>query len=185
MNDKMTDSGIMKSVSKPNGGFDGVKIFLALIFFSIVLVSCSSLALAVYWLEFDDKPPASVNNIIMYNEAGGEIVDKIIVHQGGQIAFSVDFCKFTTAAAEIRRTWTNDLVYHPFVDDSGDHEAAPHEQDPIILPRGCGSQLVVLDVPATLPPEEYLLGNTILYKINPLKERFISYDVGPILILSE
>ncbi len=184
MNDKITDSGIVKSVSKPNGGFDSVKVFLALVFFTIVLVSCPAIILAVYWLEVDDNPPASVENIIMYNEVGGEIVDKIVVHQGGQIAFSVDFCKFTTAAAEIRRTWMNDLVYHPAVGASDGH-AVPREEHPTVLPRGCGTQLVVLDIPTTLPPEEYMLGTTVIYQVNPIKERFITYDVGPILILSE
>ncbi len=185
MNDKMTESGIMKSVSKPNGGFDSIKVFLALVFFTIVLVSCPAILLAVYWLEVDDNPPASVNNIIMYNEVGGEQVDKIIVHQGGQIAFSVDFCKFTSASAEIRRTWMNDLVYHPAAGATDDHAAAlTAGARPVILPRGCGNQLVVLDIPTTLPPEEYILGSTVIYQVNPIKERFITYDVGPILILS-
>lgn len=179
MNDKVTDSAVMKSVSKPNGGIDLFKVIIALTIAALLLVACPVLVLAVYWLEVDDNPPASVENIVLYSEVGGEIVSEIVVKPGGQIAFSVDFCKFTTASATIRRTWMNDLVYHAV---DGHEEQDGHDEAPAVLEPGCGKQLVVLDVPTGLPPEEYMLGNTITYPVNPLKERFISYDVGPIFV---
>ncbi len=174
-----TDSAIMRSVSKPNGGIDRVQVVMALFLLGLLLVACPSLVLAVYWLEFEDNPPASVENIVLFNGVRGEVVDEILVSPGGQIAFSVDFCKFTNSAASIRRTWLNELVYHATVEI--EHPGIS-EEHPVVLQPGCGTQLVVLDVPTTLPPEEYTLGNTITYRVNPLKERFISYDVGPIIV---
>ncbi len=179
MTNTLTDSAIMKSVSKPSGGIDRVQVILALILVSVMVISCFALTLGVYWLSFDDTPPASVENIIMYSAVGGGVVDAIQVAPGGQIAFSVDFCKFTTSAATIRRTWLNDLVYHSAEGEG--HSAIP-EEHPALLPLGCGAQLVVLDVPTTLPPEEYLLSTTVTYQINPIKERFIAFDVGPIIV---
>ncbi len=179
MTNGVTDSAILKSISKPNGGIDRVQVLGALIFFSIVLISCVLLTLGLYWLEVDDNPPASVENIIMYGAVSGGAVDAIQVAPGGQIAFSVDFCKFTTSAATIRRTWRNELVYHSAEGDG--HPVIPVEH-PALLPLGCAAQLVVLDVPATLPSEEYLLSTTVTYQINPIKERFIAFDVGPIIV---
>ena len=179
MTNGVTDSAILKSISKPNGGIDKVQVLGALIFFSIVLISCFVITLGLYWLEIDDNPPASVENIIMYSAVSGGAVDAISVHPGGQIAFSVNFCKFTTSAAVIRRTWLNDLVYHSA---EGEGHAPIPEERPALLPLGCGTQLVVLDVPSTLPPEEYLLSTTVTYQVNPVKERFIAFAVGPIIV---
>ena len=182
MNNDMTDSKILQSVSTPNGGVDRVQVIMAGIFLMIAMIVCPAIVLVVYWLEVDDNPPATVDNIIMYSEVGGEEVNTILVHPGGQIAFSVDFCKNTTSPATIRRTWMNDLAYHVADEDGHDEDGHILEESPMVLDPGCGQQVVVLDVPSTLPASEYVLGTTVIYPINPIKERFLSFDVGPILV---
>ena len=189
MNNDVTDSKIVQSVSTPNGGIDRIQVIMAGIFLMMAMIICPSIVLVVYWLEVDDNPPATVNNIIMFSEVGGEAVSTIFVNPGGQIAFSVDFCKFTTSPATIRRTWMNDLSYHvpDGHDEDGHLDGDGHipEENPMVLAPGCGNQVVVLDVPSTLPASEYMLNTTVIYPVNPIKERLLSFAVGPILVTED
>lgn len=171
MGNDVTDSAIMKSISKPNGGIDRVQVFLALVLLSILLITCPAIILIVYWVEIDDNPPATVNNVHLHPKEGTEeIVDTAVVIPGGNLYFGMDYCKFTSSPAAIRRTWADDLLF-----------ISPPAY-PSVLPRGCRHVDAAVLVPETLPTGEYTLGYTLEYQVNPLRERRVKFEVGPIKV---
>ncbi len=173
MNNDVTDSALLKSVSKPSGGFDLVKIFSASAIALILLIACPVLVLAVYWLEVDDNPPATIVNIHFHPEVDSEdIVDEAVARPGGSVWFGADFCKFTTAAVSIRRAWINDVIY----------TVPPPSFAPPVFPVGCMHAHVRVDVPGDLRPGIHTLQNTFEYPINPIKTRYVTFDVEPIVV---
>jgi hypothetical protein len=108
------------------------------------------LAIIGFWAFFPYK-------IIDFNNLPYPVENKV-VKQGGQLKYTVDYCKYTEGMpAEVKREFIDGLVF-----ESSDVRAN--------VTLGCNSVVVPLNVPLSLPPGKYKLRLTVTYHPNPIRE---------------
>ena len=142
-----------------SGGIDCVKVFLA----AIILLIIIGYAVIIWLVNFEDNPPAEIRDI--------KIVDGIS-EPGGTVSFWLSFCKFTTTVPDVSMAWADEVVY-PVANPPDAPGAEP----------GCYEQPFQVDVPATLVPSLYTLRVTLIYRVNPLAVRNVSYETPQFTIV--
>lgn len=120
-------------------------------------------AIWMVWLHgFEDKVPLE---ILSTN------VPESSYEPGDFLTYEVTYCKYTTSRAEkVNIQWENTLVY------------MTPETTPPYSPNGCRNTVSSVYIPKHLPPDIYTLRVTVVYQVNFLRERFVSYTVGPIIV---
>jgi hypothetical protein len=150
-------------IQKENNKIDGVRIFLIGANLLVVL----AVFVVVYWLFFDTNPPAVVNEVYVHEE---------FVYPGGTYTLHVDWCKYAKGSAVVRAAWVNDLAFtQPTWSPPGS-----------IFPDGeCSARDILLQVPTTLPPSDYHIKYTNTWRVNPIQERSIEMEVGPVVVVAQ
>ena len=151
------------------GKIDAPQVVLFLIF----VLAALALGLFVYWLAFDDNPPAEVNHVQLYENIRDVPVEFIEAVPGSDFVYGLDWCKYTTANVEIRYTWVDELI------------SIEPLQHPTFAEPGCRHVHIPVTVPNTLPPSKYILNVNFEYQVNPLVSRDMSFEVGPIFVIEK
>jgi hypothetical protein len=152
--------GKAKSLFATNGKFDWVKFTLGLFTLLFVL----GLAYISWLVYFEDNPPAEILEAT---------VTPAVVEPGGEIYYTLDWCKYTEALADVRMVWKNDLVYIV---------PAP---DPFYIPPGCHVTSLLGSVPESLESGEYIIEVEVIYQVNHFAERMTEFEMGPIVVVAE
>ena len=160
---------ILKEVVSTGNKVDRVQVFLALILVGVVGFLC----IGLYWILLDDNPPAEVFNTSLYSGENDGRVHKLEVQAGSDFVYGLDYCKYTSSPANIRTTWVDDLVYQEIVETL----------EPAVVPQGCGHLHILKTIPTTLLPAEYSMRVTLEYNVNFLKYRYVTYEVGKIIVV--
>lgn len=129
-------------------------MILVLSLASVLLIAGT--VLVIYWLQFDDNPPITVNNAPLPVHGDGTY------KPGDTILFTLDFCRHTTGAIRFTRRWIDGLMYiEPEVHVSGgDIE--------------CIKRDLVAVVP-DIPPGVYHVEYNVIYQVNPMIERTVTF----------
>ena len=85
---------------------------------------------------------------------------ELIVHQGDQTSYFIDYCKFTESSPTVKKTFEDGIVFVA-------------EDTRAVLSVGCHTQWVPLTIPMTLPPGKYRLGIEVTYKLNIIRTETI------------
>jgi hypothetical protein len=116
-----------------------------------ILGALGLMGLLAYWLLFPYK-------LVTFDRETYPIMNENkTVKQGGLLTYHADYCKYTTLAPKIYRTYEDGLVFVvPEVATS--RESGCHEIDVNII------------VPRSLPVGVYKLQTIYVYKVNPVRE---------------
>jgi len=159
----------VKKLFRSGGKIDFIQVGLALIFMLVI----GLFTLSIYWLIFDDNPAVDVFDVSLYQDADTK-VHELVVKTGEDFQYGIDFCKHTTAPATIRTTWIDELVYTEPI------EAARH---PANISQECGHMHILKTIPKTLLPADYKMRVTLEYKVNPIAHRYVTYEVGNLIVV--
>lgn len=134
-------------------------LILSLSLFCTSLIAAASLI--IYWLHIQSNPPIVVNNEPL------PVTSPLTVYQPGDtITFHLDFCRHTTGAIRFTRRWIDGLMYiEPETYVSGGE-------------RECLARDLIATVP-NLPPGLYHVEYNVIYKVNPLAERAVTFRTQP------
>jgi hypothetical protein len=147
------------------GTVDWIKIF----FFLVSLAFTLAVILLIYFAAFYENPPAEVYDVWLENSSG-ERVDTVVIGPDENVTYYVNWCKFTTKPAELRRIWVNHkLTIVPVA-------------HPPSRPEGCFEKWPVTVKAPSLEPGSYELETQILYDINHLVERDVEYSIGTFIV---
>ena len=148
---------IIGHVHPPRPRFDFIRAFFVI----VQLVVLFALFVVVFWLYFDDNPPAVIS---------AETAQQQTVEPGAAFLVDVNLCKYTTAGATVALTWVDDLVF-------------PQPPTKANTPPGCHTSQILVNVPANLPPAEYMIRADSIYSINPVQQRIVTFMIGPVLVV--
>lgn len=151
-----------------NGEIDWLKIFVLV----LVVVVTVPTVLTAWWVWIDDNPPAEIMNIELFGVDDPDTPQETItVPQGGEFLVGMEWCKYTDATVEVRKTWVDDLVF----------------PEPPIYPANarpaCFDVVIPQTVPETLPPSSYHVLYSFVYEINPLVTRAVTFEVGELVVV--
>lgn len=133
--------------------------------YSLIVANLAILVLVVvviYWLYFDDNPPAEIFEIETSIE---------VAQPGDSFVATMNWCKYTNHPAHVHLSWVDDIMFNQ------------PPSSPVFNSTGCHETGVLVSVPATLPPSEYRVYGEAEYVVNPLTTRTVPFGFGPITIL--
>jgi hypothetical protein len=159
----------MKKMFSSGEGVDFVQVGLALVLVFVV----GLIVVSVYWLTFDDNPAVDIYRASLYQDGDIE-THELTVAAGSEFYYGLDYCKYTNAPATIRTTWIDELVYT---------EPENEQRRPAAFSQGCGHMHILKTIPKTLLPAEYDMRVTLEYQVNPIARRYVTYDVGKIIVV--
>lgn len=85
------------------------------------------------------------------------------VKQGELMSYKIDYCKYGDYKAEVHKQFIDGIIYS--IPDGN-----------IGLPAGCGSKVVSIKVPKTLPVGSYKLKVDVSFQVNPIRTISNSYQ---------
>ncbi len=147
----------VKALFYSNNKLDGLQVF-----YFLATVAFLVLVLAVgYFLLLDDNPPMVVNSI--------EVLTRV-VKPGEEFRILVDFCTTSSAKGTAYITWLDGIVTFQ----------VPH---PLRSPEGCYRTVFSSPVPNNLEPGLYNRLTEMVYDVNALTERTVTYELPGIIVL--
>lgn len=158
-----------------SGDIDPIQIILGGIFLGLSLFGLFS----IYFLFIDDNPPAEILSAYIEERPGViqyEHENFVPVIAPGDIFYiHLELCRYTDVPAQISRLWTDGLIYNE----------PPDANQDTTLPMGCHVIHREYQVPNGLPDGVYMLVTTLEYQVNFLATRYVTYEVGPIIVHQE
>lgn len=138
----------------PNGKLDQWQVGLA--FLTVLMVL--AMGILSYWTIFDEPVAAEIYETRVLTPT---------VTQGDILRFDVNYCKYTGHDAVLDRNFRDGLLFSTPTGLSTN------------IPKGCGSVIIGVEIPNSLPPSDYYMDVTLTYHVNPISHRVVKYSVGP------
>lgn len=115
--------------------------------FVFLFLCASILLMIVFWLFFPYKT-IDVKEVVIHDHE---------LQRGGELKYSIDFCKYTKKPALVEKEWVDGVVFKvpAFVHDSS---------------KGCHVVTPVMEVPTVLPDGAYKLEILYIYQVNPIRQ---------------
>jgi len=85
------------------------------------------------------------------------------IKAGDELPYMISYCKYKDMSGMRMRAFENDIIY-----------AIP--PDMINIPVGCHTSVNTIRVPSELPPGEYKVKNTAVYRLNALRQEEVSFE---------
>jgi len=123
---------------------------------SVVALTIMYIALAI-WLYWSLAPYKTITYLNdPFPVTPGE---PLTIKQGEELTYNLHYCKYTDdMPIELHKEFVDGIIY----------EAA--DQKALITGQGCGEIDVPVLIPVNLPPGEYRLRITVIYKVNPIRK---------------
>jgi hypothetical protein len=115
-------------------------LILGSAFFSVILFA--------FWQFYPYK-------VLTFNNSPFPVMEKNI-KAGGTLTYTIDYCKEINNGALISKTFSDEISYSV-------------ESELNNRPIGCHKINVDIDIPKTLPPDEYNLQLVYRFKLNPIR----------------
>lgn len=137
------------------------KIF-KIIAWTTILAAIFLIGVLIYWYSYPYKP-------ITFNPQPVKVLTKEI-KRGDYLVYEISFCKNTAIVPLITKTFIDGILY------------VTPQTVAINNPLGCKSNLVQNYVPKALPPGEYVIEISYVYKMNPIRNINISIKTEKFIV---
>lgn len=135
---------------------------LQILSYLVIISAVTLLSIFIYWMVFPYNP-------ITFSPQPIKVVNKE-VKRGDYLVYEISFCKNTPIIPLITKTFIDGILY------------VTPQTVAINNPLGCKSNLVQNYVPKALPPGEYVIEISYVYKMNPIRNINISVKTEKFIV---
>ncbi len=118
-----------------------------------------------YYYFIDCREPIKFGNLPFPTE-------KMEYKRGEKMNITIDYCKKKNLPSKMYANFTGGIVY----------EMTPRETSGL-LPIGCHTQKMTIDIPHNLPLGEYVVSGSNVYKVNFLREEIVEWSTRKISVV--